>query len=240
MIDAIIFDLDDTLVVDKDVVVTALMTACVTAGDRADPNALLRAIWAAAYDRWESVPAGQACARCGIAPLDCLLSGSISPQYQIDTWLSALASSGLDDVGLAREMHDCFRREAYRGYRLYGDVASALDALADRVKLGIVTNGAVDLQRYKLKRTRIADRFQAAAISSGIGSAKPSAEIFEAACVMLGVDVQRALMVGDSAEMDIAGAQGAGLRAVLLDRAGTRQGCDTIASLADVPALALG
>ena len=57
-------------------------------------------------------------------------------------------------------------------------------------------------------------------VSAEAGVAKPAPGIFELALRRLRCPARKALFVGDSPETDIAGAHGAGLRAVLVDRAG--------------------
>ncbi len=56
-------------------------------------------------------------------------------------------------------------------------------------------------------------------VSAEAGVAKPAPGIFELALRRLQCSAKRAVVVGDSPETDIAGAQHAGVRAVLIDRA---------------------
>ena len=56
-------------------------------------------------------------------------------------------------------------------------------------------------------------------VSAEAGVAKPAPEIFELALRRLRCSAARAVMVGDSPETDVAGAQRAGVRPVLIDRA---------------------
>jgi putative hydrolase of the HAD superfamily len=72
--------------------------------------------------------------------------------------------------------------------------------------------------------------------SAVVGAAKPDARIFEAALEAAGCAAGEAVHVGDSAEDDVGGAVGAGLRALLLDRSGTR-GTGTVTSLSELPSL---
>ena len=58
-------------------------------------------------------------------------------------------------------------------------------------------------------------------VSAEVGAKKPDPAIVEAALRRLRCPAGKALMVGDSPETDVAGAQAAGVRAVLVDRAGT-------------------
>ena len=55
-------------------------------------------------------------------------------------------------------------------------------------------------------------------LSWQVGHAKPSPEIFRAACAKLGVRPEETLMVGDDLDEDYTSARTAGLQAVLLGR----------------------
>lgn len=95
-------------------------------------------------------------------------------------------------------------------------VEAVLTALADR-PLGVLSNGVPDLQRAKLERHGIDDRFAAVVTSNGVGAVKPDPAIFDAARDR--IDADRHVMVGDDREGDVEGAREAGFEAVHLDRA---------------------
>ncbi|MGW2644640.1 HAD family hydrolase [Streptomyces sp. NPDC001393] len=104
--------------------------------------------------------------------------------------------------GVARSVH-CFP-----------GVLEGLQALrSDGWKLGIATNGAVDIQQAKLDRAGLAGLFDGVTISEGVGARKPERALFEAAAAACGVPLSAGgWMVGDSPATDVAGAQTAGLR----------------------------
>jgi putative hydrolase of the HAD superfamily len=81
-----------------------------------------------------------------------------------------------------------------------------------------VTNGPAEVQRAKAKLLQIADLVDFVLISEEFGSAKPEPEIFREALRRLRVSERDAIFVGDSLELDIAGAQGAGIRSVWVNR----------------------
>ncbi|MYY13487.1 HAD-IA family hydrolase [Streptomyces sp. SID4919] len=100
-------------------------------------------------------------------------------------------------------------------------VLAGLETLrADGWRIGIATNGAVDIQRAKLRATGIADRVDAVCTSQEVGARKPGSALFaEALRRCGGLDGGgRAWMVGDSAVNDIGGGRAAGLRTVWIDR----------------------
>jgi 2-haloalkanoic acid dehalogenase type II len=105
-------------------------------------------------------------------------------------------------------------------FTLLPDVVPALDALAARgVRLGVVSNWDCSLASV-LDELGVAGRFEAVSASAVVGAGKPDPAIFRDALAQLGVPAARALHCGDHPEFDCAGARAAGVRAVLIDRAG--------------------
>jgi putative hydrolase of the HAD superfamily len=83
--------------------------------------------------------------------------------------------------------------------------------------LGVISN--FDYRVYGiLNGLGLGAYFDSITISSEAGSAKPSPDIFKVALGSHALAAAEAIHVGDSAQMDLAGAQGAGLAAVLFDR----------------------
>lgn len=82
-------------------------------------------------------------------------------------------------------------------------------------RVGILTNGAGDIQRAKIKAAGLGDVVDAIAISEEIGARKPDPKAFQSALALCGTDHPAgAWMVGDNPEGDIGGAHGAGLRTI--------------------------
>jgi putative hydrolase of the HAD superfamily len=129
------------------------------------------------------------------------------------TLARAMQLSG-DDPAHADAAFDAFYAERNR-VDLYPDVPAALPRLAARVPLAALSNGNADLARIGLERHF---RFQLGAAEHGTG--KPDASIFHAACARLALAPHEVLHVGDDAELDVRGAQRAGLRSGWLNRDG--------------------
>lgn len=98
--------------------------------------------------------------------------------------------------------------------RLFDDVQKALDELKQRFRLALITNGASDTQRSRLRLLGIEKTFHAVIISGEVGVAKPDASIFELALRKLGAVNESVWHVGDNLKTDVAGAAGAGLTSV--------------------------
>jgi putative hydrolase of the HAD superfamily len=84
--------------------------------------------------------------------------------------------------------------------------------------LGLLTNGAADLQRRKIEGAGIGKYFDQVLISGETGWAKPDQRAFELMLSRLGSRTEHTLMIGDRLSTDIVGAQGAGIRAVWVNR----------------------
>jgi putative hydrolase of the HAD superfamily len=141
-------------------------------------------------------------------------------------------------------------------FRAFDDVRDALGELrAAGHRLVVVSNWDVSL--HEMLRTTGLDALVDGAISSAeAGERKPAPGIFRRALALAGADpgAGAALHAGDSLQLDVAGALGAGLRAVLVARGpggvpegggdgvpggrGVPDGVPVIASLAGLAALA--
>lgn len=119
----------------------------------------------------------------------------------------------------------------YRGHwKLFEDVEPALDGLESAgYALGVITNAEAHLQRRKLAALGIEPRLPLVVASSEVGVAKPDPGIFAAACLRLDLAPERVAYVGDRLDTDARGARDAGLRGVWL----ARGAADTDRSKAD-------
>lgn len=97
------------------------------------------------------------------------------------------------------------------------DLIPTLIALRDRgCKIGVVSNGRAVKQWEKIIRLGLHHFFDVVIISEDIGWEKPDPRIFEAALRELGVKEGEAAYVGDTPEIDVLGANRAGLISVML------------------------
>lgn len=83
-----------------------------------------------------------------------------------------------------------------------------------RCRIGLVSNGAGDTQRRKLKAIGAEDLFDTITISAELGVRKPAPAIFETALRQLGSTSVGAWHIGDHPAYDIDGARRAGMRSV--------------------------
>ncbi|MFC4506115.1 MULTISPECIES: HAD family hydrolase [Streptomyces] len=83
--------------------------------------------------------------------------------------------------------------------------------------IGVVTNGAADIQRAKLTATGLADLVDGVAVSGDLEIRKPDPRLFRLAAGRCGHDLtEGGWMCGDNPGGDIGGGQQAGLRTIWL------------------------
>jgi putative hydrolase of the HAD superfamily len=142
------------------------------------------------------------------------------PGFRQDVWRRGLAAAGVSDDALVGELAAAYGRFRRALRPVDPDAEATLADLGRDHRLALVTNGAPDVQREKLGATTLGGYFATIVISAEIGIGKPDPRIFRAALASLGVTSGDAVMVGDSLDRDVAGARRAGMRSVWLDRAG--------------------
>lgn len=131
------------------------------------------------------------------------------------TLLHALRDSG-EDATLVEPAYEVFIA-ARNVVDLYPEAGAALEQLAARYPIGALTNGNADLVRIGIDHHFT---FHIGAREHGVP--KPHVSIFQAACQRLALAPEQVLHVGDDPELDVIGAQGAGMRTAWINRDGAR------------------
>jgi putative hydrolase of the HAD superfamily len=251
---AILFDLDNTLILEDQSTYRALGEAAL-AGAKAgiDAAALATAAGRAADRFWRAAPEYVFADAFGIwwgealwgdfagetKPLRALRA--FTPEFRLAVWTSALTTVGVSNAALAGELAERYRVARRMAETIDPEAEPLLRALASRYPLALVTNGAGDVQREKLARTPFARYFAEVVISVEVGVGKPDPELFRIAARRLGREPADAVVVGDSLARDIAGAKAAGMQAIWIDRklSDEREGVTpdaTVERLSDLPA----
>jgi len=219
---------------DEPVVEEALLATCELARERygVDPQLLQRSVREHARQLWYESPTIDYCLAIGISSWEGLWGRfegdgpdfaalrQWAPTYRHESWAQALAEHGVNDTALAESLAARFQEE--RGARLiaFPDARPALEDLRQTCRLALLTNGPPDLQRQKIDGADLARYFEVITVSGEEGVGKPDERIFALTLDRLAVPPQAAVMVGDSLRRDIAGAQGAGLKAIWVNRFG--------------------
>ncbi|MFI0425902.1 MAG: YjjG family noncanonical pyrimidine nucleotidase [Flavobacterium sp.] len=100
---------------------------------------------------------------------------------------------------------------------LFDGAIEILDYLKPNYKLHIITNGFASVQTKKLKNSNIDHYFETITNSEMAGVKKPHRNIFDFALSLANASKNDSLMIGDSYEADIVGAQDAGIEAVFFN-----------------------
>jgi HAD superfamily hydrolase (TIGR01509 family) len=125
----------------------------------------------------------------------------------------------------------------------FPDAATTLGTLRlSGIRAAVVSNWDCSLGDV-LAGVGLGGMLDAVVTSSAVGAPKPDPRIFEAALAALQCPPARAIFVGDSLEIDVAGGRAAGIRSVLLDRgasAGEVDDVERIFTLDNLSALMSG
>jgi putative hydrolase of the HAD superfamily len=252
---ALLFDLDDTLMVEEPAAVEAFQATASGAAvcHELDAEVLATAARTHARELWYATPVHAYCLQVGISSWEglwCRFAGDEpnvawlrdwSPTYRREAWRLALAGQGIEDVALAEDLGERFVAERRARHKVFEDVVAALTELSADYVLALVTNGASCLQREKLAASGLARHFAAVVVSAEFGVGKPDTAIFHHAVAQLSLDTELAVMVGDSMACDVDGARAAGLDAVWVNRLGRHRtsgelDVHEVATLAELPA----
>ncbi|MBI4306208.1 MAG: HAD family hydrolase [Chloroflexi bacterium] len=255
-IEAVLFDLDDTLIPEESPDREAMLAAC----DRARPKyglpgeELATTVWRRAEELWKANPVYALSREIGIGPIEALwgrfdaadpVLGALrdwTPLFRRELWRSALMKHGINDGAIATELGRAFQAERRARITAFSDAEPLLASLKDRYRLGLVTNGARLIQREKLEGSGLAAYFDYAIVSGDIGIGKPDARVFHMALSALKAMPEDAVMIGNRLERDIQGARNTGMKSILIRRPGLSSGTGPspdyeISSLDELPPL---
>ncbi|MFN2529489.1 MAG: HAD family hydrolase [Candidatus Baltobacteraceae bacterium] len=205
-IEAVLFDLDDTLHDDTLAYKSAAEEVAweIAAEHGVDALKLKSAYIAQAEGFWKQLDAAALTKKLEV--------------IREELWGAALAHIGIDDAALAQRAAANYNRYRTKYFKLFPGAVDLLRLLRGRgVKLGLVTNGFSVTHREKIALLQIGDYFDAIFIADEVGMIKPDPLLFAHACQKLERAPAVSAMVGDRYERDIRGAQKAGLYTVWMN-----------------------
>lgn len=256
---AVVFDLDDTLIWDERISRRALSETAAEAAacTGADAGRLAEAARRASDELWRAHAPVDRCDELGIVAFEGMWGHfhgegdylqhlrEWAPRFRTEIWQRALAAEGAEDDALAVKLGELFAR---RRRELQDPLPGAEEILrrlrSAGVRIGLLTNGAPDLQREKIESSGLGMFFDAAVVSGEIGTGKPAPEIFHHLLEKLGVTPAESLMVGNSLARDIIGGKRAGMKTCWLclegeeEPVGLTEPDYTIRSLGELPRIA--
>ena len=138
-------------------------------------------------------------------------------------WLTLLDFKVADE-DLARQLNELFLQLLPTRTLLFPDTKDVLQYLSDKgYDLHIITNGFEKTQHGKLRSSGLAIFFREIITSECSNSLKPQREIFDYALNKAGASADESIMIGDSIEVDVAGALAAGIDQVHVNFNGSEQ-----------------
>jgi putative hydrolase of the HAD superfamily len=214
---AIIFDLDDTILNDSGHVEACWQEACREAAARLDglDPASLRAAVKRQADWYWSDPARH---REGRLDLRAATAGIVA---------RSLSGLGFESDALAREIGNHYRDLREERLCLVEGAIETLDWFQSQgVRLGMATNGSAAGQRAKIERFGLAPYFDRIIVEGEFGAGKPQREVYEALFASLRAAPEKTWSVGDNLEWDVAAPQSFGACGIWVDvrRAGLPAG----------------
>ena len=94
-------------------------------------------------------------------------------------------------------------------------VLETVAQLSSKYQIGVITNWNDEGEQWnKLRHLGLETYVQHVVVSGSVGYEKPDRRIFQHALTLTGVDAREAIFVGDRLDVDVAGAQAAGMKAV--------------------------
>ena len=205
---AIIFDLDDTILDDSSQVEACWQEACREAAGAlggVDPMALRAAIKREADWYW-SDPGRH---REGRMDLRSASAGIVA---------RALAELGFDAADIAREISDHYRDLRDERLCLVEGAITTIEWFRSQgVRLGMATNGSATGQRAKIERFGLAPYFDRIIVEGEFGAGKPQPEVYEALFASLDAHPSKTWSVGDNLEWDVGAPQSLGAYGIWVD-----------------------
>ncbi|MHB8633758.1 MAG: HAD family hydrolase [Thermoplasmatota archaeon] len=202
-LEAVIFDLDDTLVNWREAEALAVARL---ARERFQPNGVDPTAVAATYDQ--------------------ILAETMAGFRATGRWMAVrerleiLAHRHSLPVA-ADELAAAFMAAARAELRFLTGAVEAIEAARKAgLRTALLTNGPGAVQRPKVEHFRLEERLDFIGISGEMGKWKPDAAAFQHVLERLGASPEGALMVGDSLDFDIRPARKLGMRTAWIDAGG--------------------
>jgi putative hydrolase of the HAD superfamily len=100
---------------------------------------------------------------------------------------------------------------------LFSDALDVLEYLFPKYRLHIITNGFYEVQHKKIENSNIGHYFSTVTTSEDVGVKKPNPLVFQHALQKANATPETSVMIGDSFEADVLGAEKVGLHTVFFN-----------------------
>ncbi len=128
------------------------------------------------------------------------------------------ANLGIDDTDLAHEIAEAYRDLRAEKSTLFPGATDALERLrAAGVRLGMMTNGAKAPQRAKIERFDLARYFDHIVIEGELGAGKPDRRVYDTLLSALDTAPEDTWAIGDNLQFDVLAPMQLGLHGIWVD-----------------------
>jgi len=127
----------------------------------------------------------------------------------LERLLHVLRPMGIDDEECALKLNNDFLRRTTTKTKLIEGALEILAYLCPKYRLFILSNGFREIQSLKMHNSGLAPYFERILLSEDVSIQKPHKEIFDYALKNTNSRRAESLMIGDSWEADMVGAQNA-------------------------------
>ena len=129
----------------------------------------------------------------------------------LERFLHVLRPIGIDDEAFVLKLNKDFLQRTGTKTKLIDGAIDLLEYLFPKYRLFILSNGFREIQSLKMQNSGLSPYFARSLLSEDVSIQKPNREIFDYALKSTNSRRSESLMIGDSWEADIVGAQNAGL-----------------------------
>lgn len=145
--------------------------------------------------------------------------GRLNPMRTlVDNVHEALKNLGVDKSKISKEMAVMWRSRREETIEPFSGALDTLVRLRDAgVRLAMITNGAAEMQRWKIERFKLENYFDHIQVEGEFGLGKPELQVYRHALNKLSVAPINAWMAGDNIELDVGAPQKLGIYSIWVD-----------------------
>jgi putative hydrolase of the HAD superfamily len=145
--------------------------------------------------------------------------GEITKEFlSLERFLYPLRIVDCENFELAKTLGNDFLHRTTLQTQLVEGAIELLEYLKDKYTLSIISNGFVEVQYIKLRRSGLLPYFDFIFLSEEIGYQKPDPRFFQVVLEKLNAKNTECLVIGDNFQTDIQGAQNAQIKAILYQK----------------------
>lgn len=141
-------------------------------------------------------------------------NGTVSRMNTFTCFINKYQITGIS----AKQLDEQWAKESGTSVYLFDDVIETLDYLKGKYKLAILSNGNTESQRRKLENIDLYDYMDYTLVSGEFGYHKPDIRIFQYVAQKLNEPAQNCIYIGDNYDADIIGSMNAGMQSIFVNR----------------------